>query len=224
MNVEFIRGYIFIFLFYVWIQLRVWSILTFFSILLIFRYFARGLRDDYRGRGGVDYTEEVSFPGAKALRIRYVKSVFIIHVGGTRCVTSSIENIMKIRARITLTVEFIRGYIFKFLFYVWIQLRVWSILTFFSILLIFRYQLVCGERLRLEKTRREIYLMERSFYDVPMQQGVVDLYQMHMPDIANDAVKLSALLTQLTGSMAAGSMDAGEYVCYVRLYVPHCSV
>ena len=86
------------------------------------------------------------------------------------------------------------------------------------------YQLVCGERLRLEKTRREIYLMERSFYDVPMQQGVVDLYQMHMPDIANDAVKLSALLTQLTGSMAAGSMDAGEYVCYVRLYVPHCSV
>jgi len=48
----------------------------------------------------------------------YVKSVFIIHVGGTRCVTSSIENIMKIRARITLTVEFIRGYIFKFLFYV----------------------------------------------------------------------------------------------------------
>ena len=48
----------------------------------------------------------------------YVKSVFIIHVGGTRCVTSSTDNIMNIRARITLTVEFIRGYIFKFLFYV----------------------------------------------------------------------------------------------------------
>ena len=48
----------------------------------------------------------------------YVKLVFIIHVGGTRCVTSSTDNIMKIRARITLTVEFIRGYIFIFLFYV----------------------------------------------------------------------------------------------------------
>ena len=48
----------------------------------------------------------------------YVKSIFIIHVGGTRCVTSSTDNIMKIRARITLTVEFIRGCIFIFLFYV----------------------------------------------------------------------------------------------------------
>jgi hypothetical protein len=38
---------------------------------------------------------------------RYVKSVFIVHVGGTRCVTSRTDNIMKIRARITLTVEFI---------------------------------------------------------------------------------------------------------------------
>jgi hypothetical protein len=65
-----------------------------------------------------------------------VKSVFIVHVGGTRCVTSSTDNIMKIHVRITLTVEFIRGYILIFLFYVWIQLRVWSILTLFSILLI----------------------------------------------------------------------------------------
>ena len=47
-----------------------------------------------------------------------VKSVFIIHVVGTRCVTSSTDNIMKIHARITLTVECIRGYIFLFLFYV----------------------------------------------------------------------------------------------------------
>ena len=45
---------------------------------------------------------------------RGVREVFMIHVGGTRCVTSSIENIMKIRARITLNVEFIRGYIFRF--------------------------------------------------------------------------------------------------------------
>ena len=43
-----------------------------------------------------------------------VREVLMIHVGGTRCVTSSIENIVKIRARITLTVAFIRGHIFKF--------------------------------------------------------------------------------------------------------------
>ena len=46
----------------------------------------------------------------------YVKSVFIIHVGGTRCVTSRTDNIMKIRARITLTVEVIRTCIFLCLF------------------------------------------------------------------------------------------------------------
>ena len=50
--------------------------------------------------------------------VRYVKLVFVIHVGGTRCITSSTDNIMKILARITLTVEFIRGYIFIFLLYV----------------------------------------------------------------------------------------------------------
>jgi hypothetical protein len=49
---------------------------------------------------------------------RYVKSVFMIHVGGTRDVTSSTDNIMNIHARITLTVEFIRGYIFIFFLYV----------------------------------------------------------------------------------------------------------
>jgi alpha-tubulin suppressor-like RCC1 family protein len=47
-----------------------------------------------------------------------VREVFMIHVGGTRCVTSSTDNIMKIYFRITLNVEFIRGYIYKFLFYV----------------------------------------------------------------------------------------------------------
>jgi hypothetical protein len=45
---------------------------------------------------------------------RYVKSVFVIHVGGTRCVTSSTNNIMKIHACITLNVEFIRTCIFIF--------------------------------------------------------------------------------------------------------------
>jgi hypothetical protein len=43
-----------------------------------------------------------------------VREIFIIHVGCTRCVTSSTDNIMKIRARITLTVEFIRTCIFLF--------------------------------------------------------------------------------------------------------------
>ena len=43
-----------------------------------------------------------------------VREVFIIHVGGTRCVTSSIENITKRHARITLTVEVIRTCIFLF--------------------------------------------------------------------------------------------------------------
>ena len=44
----------------------------------------------------------------------YVKPVFIVHVGGTRCVTSSTDNIMKIHVRITVTVEFIRTCIFLF--------------------------------------------------------------------------------------------------------------
>ena len=46
----------------------------------------------------------------------YVKSVIVIHVGGTRCVTSSTDNNLKIHARITLTVEFIRTCILIFLF------------------------------------------------------------------------------------------------------------
>jgi hypothetical protein len=48
----------------------------------------------------------------------YVTLVFVIHVGGTRCVTSSTGNSMNIQARITLKVEFIRTRIFLFLFYV----------------------------------------------------------------------------------------------------------
>ena len=53
-----------------------------------------------------------------ALLDRVVREVLMIHVGGTRCVPSSTDNIMKIQAGITLTVEFIRGCIFLFLFYV----------------------------------------------------------------------------------------------------------
>jgi hypothetical protein len=45
---------------------------------------------------------------------RYVKSVFIVHVGGTRCVTSSTDHYMNIHARITLSIEFIRTCIFLF--------------------------------------------------------------------------------------------------------------
>jgi hypothetical protein len=42
----------------------------------------------------------------------------IVHVGGTRGVTSSTDHYMKIHARITLSVEFIRTCIFLFLCYV----------------------------------------------------------------------------------------------------------
>jgi hypothetical protein len=44
--------------------------------------------------------------------------IFIIHVGATCCVTSSTGNIMKIHARITLTVEFIRTFFFIIFIYV----------------------------------------------------------------------------------------------------------
>jgi len=48
---------------------------------------------------------------------RYVE-VFLVHVGCTRCLTSSTDHYMKIHARKTLGVEFIRASIFLFLFYV----------------------------------------------------------------------------------------------------------
>ena len=47
-----------------------------------------------------------------------VREVFVIHVGGTRCVPSSTDHILNIQARITLTVECIRPCIFLFLCYV----------------------------------------------------------------------------------------------------------
>jgi hypothetical protein len=47
-----------------------------------------------------------------------VREVFIVHVGGTRCVTFSTDNNMKIHGRITLTVECIQTCILIFLFYV----------------------------------------------------------------------------------------------------------
>ena len=80
--------------------------------------------------------------GAPSRHLVRAMLVFIVHVGcrSTRCVTSSTDQIVKILARITLSVEFIRTCIFIFLFYVWIQWRVWSILTIVSMWLIFRYE------------------------------------------------------------------------------------
>ena len=54
----------------------------------------------------------------------YVKSVFIVHVGGIRGVPSSTDHIMNIHSRVTLPVEFIRTCIFICLCYVSIQGRV----------------------------------------------------------------------------------------------------
>jgi hypothetical protein len=47
-------------------------------------------------------------------RIKVREIYIIVHVGGTRCVTSSTDHYMKIHARITLSVEFIRTCIFLF--------------------------------------------------------------------------------------------------------------
>jgi len=47
-----------------------------------------------------------------------VREVFVIHVGGTRCVPSSTDNNMNIYAWITLTVECIRTGLFLFLLHV----------------------------------------------------------------------------------------------------------
>ena len=69
---------------------------------------------------------------------------------------------------------------------------------------------ITSERLRLEKTRREMYLTETVFYDRAQMEGIEKLYQMHLPDIINDAKELGIMLRKMTGSMAAGSMDAGE--------------
>ena len=57
-------------------------------------------------------------------RLRQVREVFIVHVGGTRGVTSSTNNTMNRQARITLTVECIRTCIVFCLFDVEIQGRV----------------------------------------------------------------------------------------------------
>jgi hypothetical protein len=79
---------------------------------------------DFQGRSNADSTSLLStstvlFAGQTSTRSGRVRiEVFMIHVGGTRCVTSSIDRIIQIHARITWGVEFIRAIFFIFFFYV----------------------------------------------------------------------------------------------------------
>jgi hypothetical protein len=67
-------------------------------------------------------TRQVMFKLLSSFSSMKVREIYIIvHVGGTRCVTSSTDHFMKIHARITLSVEFIRTCIFLFLVDVEIQ-------------------------------------------------------------------------------------------------------
>ena len=72
------------------------------------------MREQEDWRQGQVFLQEVQQRRSKREAEGVVRGIYMIHVGGTRCVTSSTDNIMKIRARITLTVEFIRTCIFKF--------------------------------------------------------------------------------------------------------------
>jgi hypothetical protein len=80
-------------------------------------FFSRSM---FRGGVGTKHQERERpehVGGAVVGAPRPVREIcIIVHVGGTRCVTSSTDHYMKIHARITLTVEFIRGYICIFLF------------------------------------------------------------------------------------------------------------
>ena len=67
---------------------------------------AEANKEFLQGMGGV--------VGEEALE--YVKFVFIVHVGGTRCVTSNTDNTMKIHACITLGVAFIRACLYVFVY------------------------------------------------------------------------------------------------------------
>jgi hypothetical protein len=54
---------------------------------------------------------------ARDYPVMMVREVFIVHVGCTRCVTSSTANNMKIHARITLNVEFIYEHVFFYVYF-----------------------------------------------------------------------------------------------------------
>jgi hypothetical protein len=73
--------------------------------------------NDIRARTwGLLLCDEVHVAPAATFRniANIVKVRSIVHVGCTRCVTSSTDNIMKIHVRITLTVKVIRTRIFLF--------------------------------------------------------------------------------------------------------------
>ena len=87
----------------------------------------------------------------------YVKSGCGVHVGGTRCGTSSTDNNTNRHAWITLKVDFIRVFLY-FFFDGWRQWRGWSILTFFSDLIDFQvhsYVDVFVHPLELERRRHQ---------------------------------------------------------------------
>ena len=75
-------------------------------------------RSESRSGGGGGGGAGLVHDGRRETGQSCVREVVMIHVGGTRCVTSSTGNNMKRPARITLTVEFIRTCLFVFLLYV----------------------------------------------------------------------------------------------------------
>ena len=111
LTVECIRTCILIFLLYVSIQFQVRSLLTFFRFDFQVASLTTALAEQRT-------THAATLAQLDGKEHAMVCAIGLVHVGGTRCVTSSTGNIMKIRARITLTVEFIRTCIFLLLLYV----------------------------------------------------------------------------------------------------------
>ena len=72
---------------------------------------------DLLGWPAIGCTALTSATGAVPASTRYVE-VFVVHVGGTRCVTWSIDRIVQRHACITWGVEFIRAIFFIFFLYV----------------------------------------------------------------------------------------------------------
>ena len=81
------------------------------SVFLVLKDFCRFLTDFAQL-----YLLHWEFPGSAQLAPRFVKLVFIVPVGGTRCVTWSIDRIVQIHARITWGVVLILAIFFIFFF------------------------------------------------------------------------------------------------------------
>ena len=90
---------------------NLFSFFLFFVVCCFFALFIDLLTDKVQPLSIGDQTMPNTRPWSTAPNVR---AVFMIHVGGTRCVTSSTAINMKIHARITLTVECIRTCIFIF--------------------------------------------------------------------------------------------------------------